>query len=138
MTGTMNPQGKGGGAFANSELPGTFAAASTSSGNSTVAPIAANMLLVYPGSGAANVVSGTEYQYPGMQTLTGSYTFGASAAGIGAGTITLTAPAAENYVIYVLGTSGCTATSPVCQITSFSMIDEDASNKNPSVIFAQQ
>lgn len=138
MTGTMNPQGKGGGAFANSELPGTFAAASTSSGNSTVAPIAANMLLVYPGSGAANVVSGTQYQYPGMQTLTGSYTFGASAAGIGAGTITLTAPAAENYVIYVLGTSGCTATSPVCQITSFFMIDEDASNKNPSVIFAQQ
>src|SRR6202521_86496 len=34
MTGTMNPQGKSGGAFAGSELPGTFCAATTSSGSS--------------------------------------------------------------------------------------------------------
>lgn len=136
MTGTMNPQGKGGGAFADSELPGTFAAATTSSGNSTVTPIAANLLLVFPGGGAANVVTGT--QYPGAQTLTGAYTFSTSAAGIGVGTVTLTAPSAENYVIYVLGTTGCTGATPVCTIENFLMIDEDKTNQNPSIIFSQQ
>jgi hypothetical protein len=135
MTGTMNPQGKGA-PFADSELPGMFAAATTSTGNSTVIPTAANLLLVFPGGAAANIVNGT--QYPGAQTLTGAYTFGANAEGIGVGTITLTAPSAENYVIYVLGTSGCSGTSPVCSIENFLMIDEDKTNPNASIIFAQQ
>ena len=113
-----------------------FAAATTSTGNSTVIPTAANLLLVFPGGAAANIVNGT--QYPGAQTLTGAYTFGANAEGIGVGTITLTAPSAENYVIYVLGTSGCSGTSPVCSIENFLMIDEDKTNPNASIIFAQQ
>jgi hypothetical protein len=137
MTGTMNPQGKGSGIFGDAELPGTFAAATTSSGNSTVIPIAANLLMVDPGNGAANVVSGTQY-HPGAQTVTGTYTFGTNIKGIGVGTVTLTAPSAENYVIYVLGTSGCTNATPQCTIESFLMIDEDASNLNPSILFAQQ
>jgi hypothetical protein len=135
MTGTMNPQGKGI-PFGDSDLPGTFAAATTSSGGSTVTPIAANLLLVYPGGTTTNVVSGT--QYPSAQTVTGTYTFATGPEGLGIGTVTLTAPSAENYVIYVLGTSGCTNATPFCAIENFLMLDEDTSNKNPSVIFAQQ
>jgi hypothetical protein len=70
--------------------------------------------------------------------LTGAYTFSTSAAGIGVGTVTLTGPSAENYVIYVLGTTGCTGATPVCTIENFLMIDEDKTNQNPSIIFSQQ
>jgi hypothetical protein len=131
MTGTMNPQGKGSGGFAGSELPGTFAAATTSSGSSAVGPIAANLLLTSPGGGVYNV-SGT--QYPGPQTLTGLYAvdFGSR------GTIPLTVPATQNYVFYVLDTSGCVNPSPVCAIQDFLMMDVDTTVTNPSIIFAQQ
>jgi hypothetical protein len=139
MTGTMNPQGKGGGAFAGSELPGTFGAATTGSGSSSVTPIAANLLLTFPGNGIFNV-SGT--QYPGSQTVTGTLDLNSANGNVGAFTIALTAPSAQSYVIYVLDTSGpCNILQgPVCAIQSFLMMDVDKTNPNPnaSVIFAQE
>jgi hypothetical protein len=141
MTGTMNPQGNGGGAFDGSELPGTYAAATTSSGSSAVSPIAANLLLTSPGGGAFNV-SGTQYQYPGPgpQTVTGTYDgLNGSYGELGVGAIALTAPSAQKYVIYALGTLDCTANLlPACEIESFLAVDEDTTNTNPSIIFAQQ
>jgi hypothetical protein len=133
MTGTMNPQGKGSGFFGNSTLPGTFAAATTGSGSSAVTPIAANLLVTFPGGGVFNV-SGT--QYPGPQTVTGTYDL--TGLGKGTGTIKLTAPSAQNYVIYVLDTSGCTGQNPVCAVQDFLMMDVDKTNPNASVIFAQE
>ena len=139
MTGTMNPQGKtSGGVFAASELPGTYAAATTASGSNTVDPIASNLLLTYPGNGDANVVGGTQYlsSTTGVQTqtLTGSYTM----TSFGTGTIALTTPAPQNYVIYALDTSGCSAQSVACEIQDFFMMDVDNANPNASIIFAQQ
>lgn len=136
MTGTMNPQGKGGGILSGSTLPGTYAVATTSSGNYGVRPIAGNFLFTSPGgTPPAYNVSGMQYQFPGAaQTATGTYTLN----DLGTGTITLTAPSAQNYVIYAVDTSGCTATNPICQIQDFLMIDEDKSNTDPSIVFAQQ
>ncbi|MGA2981769.1 MAG: hypothetical protein ABSD76_19410 [Terriglobales bacterium] len=141
MTGAMNPQGKGGETFANSELPGTYAAATTSSGSSEVVPLAANLLMTYPGivtpgTPPITVVAGTQYQYPnpGQQTVAGTYTLTLP----GTGTIPLTAPSGPSYVIYVLDTSGCGTNSLVCSVQDFLMIDEDKTNLNPSIIFAQQ
>jgi hypothetical protein len=139
MTGTMNPQGKGGGILGGSTLPGTYAVATTSSGNYGVRPIAGNSLLTSPG-GTPPVynVSGTQYQFPVLGppggAVTGTYTLN----DLGVGTMVLTAPSAQNYVIYVVGTSGCTATNPVCQIQNFLMMDVDKSNTDPSIVFAQQ
>ena len=136
MTGTMNPQGKGSGSFGGTELPGTYSAATTGSGGSAVTPTAANLLLTSPGGGVFNV-SGT--QYPGGQTVTGTYDLAVAGFQNGTGKITLTAPAAQNYVIYLLDTSGaCTSTSPVCAIQDFLMIDMDTTNPKASVIFAQE
>ena len=138
MTGTMNPQGKGSGLFGNSTFPGTYAATTTGSGSPAVSPIAANLLVTFPGGGVFNV-SGT--QYPGPQTVTGTYDL--TGFGNGTGTITLTAPpppAPQNYVIYVLDTSGCTNQSLVCAVQSFLVMDVDKTNPNPnpSIIFAQE
>jgi hypothetical protein len=134
MTGTMNPQGKDGGGFGNSELPGTYAAATTSSADSAVSPIAANLLLTFPGGGVYSV-SGT--RYPGPQTLVGLYNL--SNIGDGTGTITLTAPSAQSYVIYAVDSTGCNiAQSFVCTIQDFLMMDVDTANTNASIIFAQQ
>ena len=139
MTGTMNPQGQGSGTFANSELPGTYAAATTVSGSSAVESIAANLLLTYPGSGSPNDVKGTQYPpySPPLQTVNGSYTLSF----VGTATLTLTAPpppSPENYVIYVLDTSGCAGQGLLCTIKDFLMMDEDKTNTNASIIFAQQ
>jgi hypothetical protein len=134
MTGTMNPQGKGGGSFAGSELPGTYGAATNSSGSSAVGPIAANLLLTFPGGGVN--VSGT--QYPGSQTMTGTLDLNSASGNVGVFRIALTAPLAQNYVIYVLDTSGCTGQTPVCAIQDFLMMDVDNTNPNASIIFAQE
>jgi hypothetical protein len=133
MTGTMNPQGKGSGTFSGSELPGTFAAATTSSGDSAVSPLAANLLLTSPGNAAFNV-SGTEYQNLGSAAVTGTYTMNVT----GTGTIPLTVPSTQNYVIYAVDTAGCTGSNPVCTILDFFMIDVDKANADPAVIFAEQ
>jgi hypothetical protein len=134
MTGTMNPQGSGGGSFAPSELPGTFGGATTSSATPAVTPLAVNLLLTYPRGDDTYDISGVEY--PGPATITGAknaFDFG------GTGLITLTAPSAETYAIYAVDSSGCTKNSgPVCSILDFFLMDETTTDKNPSVIFAQQ
>jgi hypothetical protein len=127
MTGTMNPQMKSH-IYAASDIPSTYAAATTSSGTSGVCPLAANLLLTWvnPTQG----VSGTQYgvqnatqcDASGSVTLTGAYTLN----GPGNGTITLTAPAAQSYVIYAI------------DVSHFLMMDVDKANPNPSIIFAQQ
>ncbi len=152
MTGTMNPQGKSPlGGFSGSELPGTFAAATTSSGDSGVDSIAANLLLIWvnPTQGApcaSECVSGTQYDAtnPLGVTMTGASP-GYTLQDTSNGTIALTAPpppSPQNYVIYVVDTLGCTGTlqnpNPVCAVESFLMIDEDKTVTNPSIIFAQQ
>lgn len=142
MTGTMDPQGKGSGVISGSELPGTFAAATTSSGSSGVDAIAANLLFTWVNTGActSECVSGTEYDAanPTGVTLTGANP-GYSLMTAGNGTLALTAPSAQNYVIYVLDTLGaCTISSPVCAVQHFLMMDVDKTNPNPSIIFAQQ
>jgi hypothetical protein len=140
MTGTMNPQGKGSGSFANSELPGTYAAASVGSGSSEVVPLAANLLLTIqttPAGALTYNVSGTQYPpFLPPQAVTGTYTLSS----LGTGTIAPVPPATTpNYVIYVLDTSGCTFQSgPVCAIQDFLMMDVDKTNPNASIIFAQQ
>jgi hypothetical protein len=137
MTGTMSPQGKielGG--LGGSDQPGTFAAATTSSTNSAVTPLAANLLFTSVGNAVYNV-AGT--QYPGGTAIAENYTLGPA----GTGTIVPISPATTpNYAFYVIGTLGCTGTpknpNPACAVTSFMMIDEDATNTTPSVIFAQE
>jgi hypothetical protein len=131
MTGAMNPQGKGSGAFAASELAGPYAAATTSDASAGVSPIAANLLLTSPGGGVFNI-SGTEY--PGAQAVTGLYTLSFA----GDGTIQLSAPTAQNYVIYVQDTVACSGQGLTCAIQDFYMMDTDSSNPNASIIFAQQ
>jgi len=131
MTGTMSPQGKGGGSFGGSSLPGTYGAATVTSGNSAVTPSAANLLLTSPGNAVFNV-SGT--QYPGAETVTGTYAITFA----GTGTATLTAPSAMTYAIYAVDSTGCTNQSPVCTIQDFFMMDETTTDPNASIIFAKQ
>jgi hypothetical protein len=145
MTGTMNPQGNGGGAFANSELPGTFAAATTNSGSSAVTPIAANLLLTIqttPAGALTYNVFGTQYPAGPTQPVNGTYALNASSGTLGVGAIVLTTPSPENYAIYVLDTSGCNSSlnnpNPVCAMQDFLMIDEDTTNPTPSIIFAKE
>ena len=143
MTGTMSPQGKSFFGFFGSTLPGTFAAATTASGSSGVDPIAANLLLTWVNTGActSECVNGTQYDAanPAGVTVAGAnpgYTLQSNSNG----TIALTAPSAQNYVIYALDTTGCTSASPVCAIQDFLMFDASTTNpnKNASIIFAQQ
>jgi hypothetical protein len=140
ITGTLTPPGKAPNlGFAPSELSGTFAAATTSSGASGVSPIAANLLLTF--ANPTQAVSGTEYIGTSAgQTLTGTYTLSTAAAGSGPppSGIVLTAPASENYTIYSVDTSGCTGQDASCTIVDFFMIDLDKTNTEPSVIFAHQ
>ena len=74
---------------------------------------------------------------PAGETVTGANP-GYTLQSTGNGTIVLTAPSAQNYVIYVIDTSGCTKTSPVCAVQDFLMMDVDKTNPNASIIFAQQ
>jgi hypothetical protein len=142
MTGTMNPQGKGGGTFTGSDLPGTYAATTTSSGSSGGDAMAANLLLTWVNTGTctSECVSGTQYDSanPAGVTLAGpnnAYTVQTT----GNGTIALTAPSNQSYVIYVVDTSGaCSVSSPVCTIQDFLMMDVDKTNPNASIIFAAQ
>jgi hypothetical protein len=125
MTGTMNLQLKNH-TFGASEIVGTYAAAVTSSGTSGVDPIAANLLLTWVNTGTctAQCVNGTQYDAsnPSGVTVTGAYTL----MGTGDGTITLTAPSAQSYVIYAI------------DLSHFLMMDVDKSNTQSSIIFAQQ
>jgi hypothetical protein len=146
VTGTMSPQGKAAFGFPGSALPSTFAAATTSSGSSaaSVGAIAANLLLTWvnPTQGApcaSECVNGTQYDatHTTGETVTGANP-GYTLQSTGNGTIVLTAPSAQNYVIYAVDTSGCTSSSPVCAVQDFLMMDVDKTNPNASIIFAQQ
>jgi hypothetical protein len=77
--------------------------------------------------------------------VTGTYALSASSGDLGVGTIALTAPSAQNYVIYVLDSLGCSSSlqnpNPACEVQDFLMMDETTTpnpNKNASIIFAQQ
>jgi hypothetical protein len=106
-----------------SELPGTYAAATTASASPAVGPIAANLFPTWaqPSSGSGSCTSEclTGTQYPGNQTMTGTYMLSDS----GTGSIALTAPSTETYVIYVVNTTGCKTTAknanPACAVQSF-------------------
>jgi hypothetical protein len=120
-------------------LPGTYAAATTSSANSGVSPIAANLSL------AMQATSASTLTYNVSGTVTGTYALNLSYGDLGVGTIALTAPSAKNYAIYVLDTLGCTGTiqnpNPVCAVQSFFMMDETTTpnpDTNASIIFAQE
>jgi len=125
MTGTMNPQGNVGLGLSGSELPGTYAAATTANASPAIAPIAANLFTTWAqlSTGAGSCISEclTGTQYPGSQTMTGTYTLSTS----GTGSIALTAPSTDSstYVIYAVNTTGCKTTAknanPVCAVQSF-------------------
>lgn len=117
MAGGMDPQDAN--VFAPSQLPGTYAAFSVTSATPSVLPFAANLVLTSLDTNTHDV-GGTEY--PGAQTVTGTYTLNLDSTG----TIALTAPAAASYVIYATDAS------------HFEMINVDSGAKNPVVIFAQQ
>jgi hypothetical protein len=124
MTGTMDLPLKNH-TFGASEIAGTYAAAATSSGTSGVDPIAANLLLTWVNTGTctAQCVNGTQYVGTSAGVaVTGAYTI----TGTGDGTITLTAPAAQSYVIYAI------------DLSHFFMMDVDKSNTQSSIILAQQ
>jgi hypothetical protein len=87
------------------------------------------MLLTSPGNSVFNVI-GTRFVSgaSGSQSLTGSYTLMST----GVGTVKLTAPSAENYVIYVLDNT------PGQVVHRFLMMNVDKTNTNASIISAQQ
>ena len=121
ITGTMNPQTgpkANFGIFASSQATGTYALATNANSSSSVAPIEMNLFLTSPGAGVFNVAG---EQNPGIRTVAGSYSIGGS----GNGTITLTAPAKSNYVIY--GTTENT----------YFMIDLDSGVTSPMFYMAQ-
>ncbi len=145
MTGTMNPEGQAYLGFPGSALPGTYAAATTSSGSSGVDPIADNLLLIWanPTQGApctSECVNGTQYDSLNYSSTGTPLALAYTLQDTGNGTIVPISPATTpNYVIYVQDISGCTKTSgPVCAIQDFLMMDVDPTNPYPSIIFAQQ
>lgn len=96
MTGTMNVQTApklNAGFFSASGATGTYALTTSNNAVSSIAPLAMNLLFTSPGAAVFDV---TGTQNPGSQPVTGSYVVNAT----GTGTITLTNPAASNYVIY--------------------------------------
>ena len=126
ITGTMDPQPTKAIFYANTEMPGTYAAATTSNSNSTlVSPVVQNLLLTSPGGGVFNV-AGT--QNPSSKTVTGMYNITSG----GTGTITLTAPAASTNVIYAIGFD---VTHSV--VTDFMMMGKTSGTPS-AIIFAQQ
>ncbi len=133
MTGPMYPQGSGNGLLAPSEMPGTYAAATTISGSPAVTPVAANLLLTSPGGGVFNL---TETTHPSgtPQTATGTY----SVFDFGVGNIALPTPPARNFVFYVADTTGCSGQGRNCSIQDFFMMDVDSTVPNASIIFAKQ
>ena len=106
ITGTMDSQStKVAGTFAASAMPGTFAVATNScsaSGTnacnaSSLAPLTMNLLLTSPGNSVFNV-AGTQNPPGPSGNVTGQYAIQFT----GTGTIGLTAPATENYIIYAV------------------------------------
>jgi hypothetical protein len=133
IAGAMNPQSKNlSSGFAGSELPGTYAAATMGDDISGVTPMAANLTLTYLGFQSSVPVfdaAGTFFD-PGIEPLaSGTYLIQTT----GAGSITLTPPAAANANRFVFYAT---------DLSHFWMIQtQDTSGnipENPSVIAAQQ
>lgn len=125
MTGTMDPQPSTA-SYTPTELPGTFAAATISNSDSSIAPVVQNLLLTSTGGGTFNV-AGT--QNPGNQALSGGkYTMTSS----GVGTITLTAPPPPTSAIYAIDFDSSNSV-----ITDFMMIGTTSGTPS-SIIFAQE
>lgn len=131
-TGTMDPQPGSG--FGTSEMAGTFAAATGSSGVSASSQVAMNLLMTP--EGLTNfTVAGTQDETDGGQNA------GQTVAGptntmqdVGTGTITLTAPVATKYVTYALDNPKQSG----FLILHFEMIDVDPANTHPTIIFAER
>jgi hypothetical protein len=128
-TGTMDPQP--GSNFATSEMVGSLAAATDSSGSPGASPVAMNFLMLFDtlssfGVGGAQDQTGQ----PAGQTLAGTGTFDVSTS---TGVITLTQPSATKYVVYPLDNP-----KPSFLIQHFEMIDVDPANTNPTVILGER
>jgi Bacterial Ig-like domain (group 2) len=123
LTGTMYAQLKNH-FFAVSEIPGTHAAATTSSATKLVDPIAANLLLTF--ANPTTGVSGTQFDTSGSAAVSGAYTLDSS----GTGTITLTAPSAESTVTYAIDVTHIL----VMDVTGTA----NSGTANPSILFVQQ
>ena len=126
-TGQMNLQP--GSNFAASELAGSFAAGTLDPATSSVNDAVINLLFT---SAAPNfMLSGTQDLIgdPSPETLAGTYSVDFNT---GTGTIKLTQPAAQNYVIYLLDNS---KDGPLQHLL---MMNVDPANTDPSIIFAQR
>jgi len=115
--------------FAGSELAGSFAAATVSPGTSGVSEAALNLLFTaeaptFTLAGSQDVIGD-----PNPEPLAGTYTVDFTT---GTGTLVLTQPAAQNYVIYLLDN---VKDGP---IQHFVMMNVDPATTNPSVIFAER
>ena len=126
MTGTMDPQPSKS-SYTPTELPGTFAAATISNSDPTLAPVVQNLLLTSPGGSVFNVTA----QNPNNQTLTGMYTMTVT----GTGTITLTTPPPPSVATNAIYAIGFDFANSV--ITDFMMIGTTSGTPS-SIIFAQE
>jgi hypothetical protein len=125
MTGTMDPQPSKA-SYAPTELPGTYASATISNSDPSIAPVVQNLLLTSTG-GATYNVAGT--QNPGNQMLSGGkYTMTST----GVGTITLTAPPPPTNVIYAIDFDAVNSV-----VTDFMMMGTTSGTPS-SIMFAQQ
>ena len=114
--------------FAAAEMAGSFAAATVNPASLGVSPAALNLLFV---SALPNfTVGGKRDDTDGglEQVLAGTYTVSFD----GTGTINLTQPAAQNYVIYLLDNA---KDGP---IQNFVMMNVDPANTDSSIIFAER
>jgi hypothetical protein len=127
MTGTMDTQPSKA-TYTPSQLPGTYASATISNSDSSIAPVVQNLLLTSTG-GATYNVAGT--QNPGNQALSGKYTITST----GVGAITLTAPpppTAATNVIYAIDFDSANSV-----ITDFMMMGTTSGTPS-SIMFAQE
>jgi hypothetical protein len=124
MTGTMDQQPTKA-SYTPSQLPGTYASATISNSDSSIAPVVQNLLLTSIG-GATYNVAGT--QNPGNQGLSGKYTM----TGTGVGAITLTAPPPPTNVIYAIDFDSANSV-----ITDFMMMGTTSGTPS-SIMFAQE
>lgn len=132
MTGAMEPQPAKGFSYTPTELPGTYAAATIGNSDPSVTPVVENLLLTSTGNATYNV-AGTQYTQSGSQPLMGNYTLNNNSAGGGTGTINLTTPAGQTYVIYAIDVTGTKNNV----ITDFMMMGTTSGTPS-SIIFAQQ
>ena len=129
MTGTMDPQPTQSTFYTNTEMPGTYAAATIPDSNTNVVqPVVQNLLLTSPGNGVFNL---TGTQNPNSQSLTGTYSISDG----GYGSITLTSPPAPAVATNVIYAIDFDATNFV--VTDFMMMGTTSGSPS-SIVFAQQ